>query len=68
MRTRYTSGMTQLPSTAVLIHAAYADAPVIRVDVVVLTDEAEKAKAALESQRRMRLAGVWARPEDEEEF
>lgn len=68
MRTRYTSHMMQLPSTAVPAPLAYADAPVIRVDVVVLTDEAERAQAALESQRRMRLAGVWARPEDEEEF
>lgn len=57
--------MTQ---TTIPVHTAYADSPVIRVDVVVLTDEAEKAKAALESQRRMRLAGVWARPEDEEIF
>ena len=48
--------MTQ---TTIPVRTAYADSPVIRVDVVVLTDEAEKAKAALESQRRMRLAQVW---------
>ncbi len=57
--------MTQ---TTIPVHIAYADSPVIRVAVVVLTDEAEKAQAALDSQRRMRLAGVWARVEDEEIF
>lgn len=57
--------MTQ---TTIPVHTAYADSPVIRVDVTVLTDEAEKAKAALESQRRMRLAQVWTNDDWDSEF
>jgi hypothetical protein len=66
-QTSYTSDMTQtLPSTAVLIHADEATAPLIQVTVPAPTADDLAASEAM--RRRMRLADVFAHLADEEAF
>lgn len=55
-----------MQTTPVVVHADYADAPLIVVAVPGTPAEHQATSDAL--RRRVRLSGVWARPEDEEPF
>jgi hypothetical protein len=65
-QTSYTSDMTQLPSTAVLIHADEATAPLIQVTVPAPTADDLAASEAL--RRRIRLSGLYDHLDSESEF
>lgn len=66
-QTSYTSDMTQtLPSTAVLIHADEATAPLIQVTVPAPTADDLAASEAL--RRRIRLSGLYDHLDQEEAF